>query len=67
MTKRETYEQKTEQLLLPIMEEHQFELVDVEYVYNVDIVNVIKGRNIFIKFTNTIDDKLKQEESYESK
>ena len=32
MTKRETYEQKTEQLLLPIMEEHQFELVDVEYV-----------------------------------
>ena len=32
MTKRETYEQKTEQLLLPIMEEHQFELVDVEFV-----------------------------------
>ena len=26
--------------------------MDVEYVYNVDIVNVIKGRNIFIKFTN---------------
>ena len=32
MTKRETYEQKTEQLLLPIMEEHQFELVDVDFV-----------------------------------
>ena len=32
MTKRGTYEQKTEQLLLPIMEEHQFELVDVEFV-----------------------------------
>lgn len=32
MTKRETYEQNTEQLLLPIMEEHQFELVDVEFV-----------------------------------
>ena len=32
MTKRETYEQKTEQLLIPIMEEHQFELVDVEFV-----------------------------------
>lgn len=32
MTKRETYEQKTEQLLLPIMEEYQFELVDVEFV-----------------------------------
>ena len=32
MTKRETYEQKTEQLLQPILAEHQFELVDVEYV-----------------------------------
>lgn len=32
MSKRETYEQKTEALLAPIMEEHQFELVDVEYV-----------------------------------
>ena len=67
MSKKEMYEQKTEEILLPIVEEYGFELVDVEYVYNVDIVNVIKGRNIFIKFTNTIDDKLKQEESYESK
>lgn len=32
MSKRETYEQKTEELLMPLMEEHQFELVDVEYV-----------------------------------
>ena len=32
MTKRELYEQHTEELLLPIMEEHHFELVDVEYV-----------------------------------
>ena len=32
MSKKETYEQKTEELLLPIMEEHHFELVDVEYV-----------------------------------
>ncbi len=32
MTKHEIYEQKTEELLLPIMEEHKFELVDVEYV-----------------------------------
>ena len=32
MSKRETYEQKTEALLLPIIHEHQFELVDVEYV-----------------------------------
>ncbi len=32
MTKREEYEQKTEKLLLPIMEANGFELVDVEYV-----------------------------------
>ncbi|MDO4617752.1 MAG: ribosome maturation factor RimP [Lachnospiraceae bacterium] len=32
MSKRETYEQKAEALLLPIIEENQFELVDVEYV-----------------------------------
>ncbi|MDD6035229.1 MAG: ribosome maturation factor RimP [Lachnospiraceae bacterium] len=32
MTKREEYEQKTERLLMPIMERTGFELVDVEYV-----------------------------------
>ena len=32
MTKREEYEQKTEQLLLPLIEKNNFELVDVEYV-----------------------------------
>ena len=32
MSKKETYEQKTEALLLPLVEQHQFELVDVEYV-----------------------------------
>lgn len=32
MTKRESYEEKTEALLMPMMEEHQFELVDVEFV-----------------------------------
>lgn len=32
MSKKETYEQNTEALLLPLMEEYQFELVDVEYV-----------------------------------
>lgn len=32
MSRREVYEQKTEELLKPIMEEYQFELVDVEYV-----------------------------------
>lgn len=32
MTKRETYEKNTEEILLPIVEEYGFELVDVEYV-----------------------------------
>ena len=32
LSKRETYEQKTEELLQPIVESHGFELVDVEYV-----------------------------------
>lgn len=32
MAKKEEYEQKTEQLLEPIITEHHFELVDVEYV-----------------------------------
>ena len=32
MSRREEYEQKTEELLLPILEKCQFELIDVEYV-----------------------------------
>lgn len=32
MTKRESYEQRTEALVTPIVEANQFELVDVEYV-----------------------------------
>lgn len=32
MSKREIYEQKTEELLLPILEKRDFELIDVEYV-----------------------------------
>ena len=32
MSKREIYEQKTEEILLPVVEEYGFELVDVEYV-----------------------------------
>ncbi len=32
MTKKESYESRTEKFLLPLMEEHKFELVDVEYV-----------------------------------
>ena len=32
MTKRETYERQTEELLMPLVDAHGFELVDVEYV-----------------------------------
>ncbi|MCC8139082.1 MAG: ribosome maturation factor RimP [Lachnospiraceae bacterium] len=32
MARKEAYEQRTEALLLPVMEEHHFELVDVEFV-----------------------------------
>lgn len=32
MAKKEIYEQKTEALLMPVVEKHGFELVDVEYV-----------------------------------
>ena len=32
MTRREQYEGKTEAFLIPLMEKHNFELVDVEYV-----------------------------------
>ena len=32
MTKRETYEKQTEELLMPLVDAHGFELVDVEYV-----------------------------------
>jgi len=32
LSKKEVYEQKTEEILLPIVEEYGFELVDVEYV-----------------------------------
>lgn len=32
MTKREEYEARAEEMLMPIMEENHFELVDVEYV-----------------------------------
>lgn len=35
MTRRETYEAKTEELLQPLVDAHGFELVDVEYVKEV--------------------------------
>ena len=37
MTKREQYEEKVEAWLLPVLEEHHFELVDVEYVREVGV------------------------------
>lgn len=37
MTKREQYEAKVEAWLLPLLEEHKFELVDVEYVKEVGV------------------------------
>ena len=37
MTKREQYEAKVEAWLLPVLEEHHFELVDVEYVREVGV------------------------------
>ncbi len=32
MAKREVYEQKTEEFILPVIEANHFELVDVEFV-----------------------------------
>lgn len=32
MSKRDTYEARTEQLITPIVENHGFELVDIEYI-----------------------------------
>ena len=37
MTNREQYEAKVEAWLLPVLEEHHFELVDVEYVREVGV------------------------------
>lgn len=37
MTRREQYEPKVEAWLLPLLAEHQFELVDVEYVREVGV------------------------------
>ena len=43
MSKREMYEQKTEEILLPIVEEYGFELVDVEYVTGI-FVHILINR-----------------------
>ena len=68
MTKRGTYEQKTEQRLLPIMEEHQFELVDVEivteagnwflraYIDKPEGVSIIDCENVSRAFSDKLDE-----------
>ena len=38
MTKKESYESRVEAYLLPLMEENNFELVDVEYVKEAGIL-----------------------------
>ena len=37
MGKKENYESRVEKYLLPLMDEHHFELVDVEYVREAEI------------------------------
>ncbi len=36
MSRREEYEKKTEELVMPLIEENNFELVDIEYVKEAD-------------------------------
>ena len=59
MTKRETYEQKTEQLLLPIMEEHQFEGIteaDRKQVWGMfaDNDQQVNGESLFLQYYNQV-------------
>ncbi len=39
MAKKESYESRVEAFLLPLMEENHFELVDVEYVKEGNLVS----------------------------
>ena len=41
MGKKESYESRVEAYLLPLMEEHHFELVDVEYVKEAGTLSLI--------------------------
>ena len=63
MSRKEIYEQRTEELLLPIIEEYQFELVDVEYVkeggITVDDCEVVSR-----KMSGLLDEQDFIEESY---
>ena len=53
MTKRELYEQKTEEILLPIVEENGFELVDVEYVKE-KILEKVKVKEIVVNHVGPV-------------
>ena len=67
MSKKDIYEQKTEEILLPIMEKHGFELWDVEYVKEgsnwylrayidkPEGVNIIDCENVSRAFSDVLD------------
>ncbi|MCM1123163.1 MAG: ribosome maturation factor RimP [Eubacterium sp.] len=67
MSKRETYESKTEQLLIPIAEKHGVEIYDVEYVKEgsdwylrayidkPDGVNIIDCENVSRALSDALD------------
>ena len=68
MTKREQYEQKAEALILPLIEKHHVELVDVEYVKEgsewylrayidkPEGVNIQDCENVSRKFSDKLDE-----------
>lgn len=76
MTKREEYEQKTEELILPILQEYDFELVDVEYVKEAGIwylrayidkpggITVDDCEAVSRRFSDILDEKDYIEDSY---
>ena len=76
MTKRENYEQRTEKFLLPLMEEHGFELVDVEFVKEAGVwylrayidkeggITVDDCEAVSRKFSDILDEKDYIEDSY---
>ena len=69
MSRREEYEQKTEELLLPILEKCQFELIDVEYVKEgmnpiLDELDYIDGSYTFEVSSPGLGRPLKKEKDY---
>lgn len=76
LSKREIYEQKTEEILAPIMEETGFELVDVEYVKEggtwylrayIDKpggINIIDCEQVSRRLSEILDEKDYIEEAY---